>query len=412
MSRKVVITGTGVVSCLGDSRESLQQALCSGRQGTKPVEMFETPEIEHPWAGEIASFQAGDYLGSRGLRPLNRTARLLTVAAHLAIQDSGWEPEQLSAADVGLIAGTMFCSAHTISDFDIRALQEGPSRASPLDFANTVINAAAGQAALWHGLTGINSTISSGGAAGAEALAYACELIRNGVSRALLAGGVEELGYETMFGFDNSGLLCTSPGRDSPRPIPFDARRNGICLAEGAALLMLEESESAMARGATILGSIDGFGSAFDCQPRHRTEPDIESAVAATERAAISALDDARLGPSDMNAISCSANGDPWLDRVEARGLARVFQGLAKTLPSTAIKSMLGDSLGAASATQAVAMVAALRDGRLPGIARLEESELLSPLCASSQTQDLSMQHALLSAVGMDGHCCSLVMAR
>jgi 3-oxoacyl-[acyl-carrier-protein] synthase II len=175
---------------------------------------------------------------------------------------------------------------------------------------------------------------------------------------------------------------------------------------------MLEEAESAMARGATILGKVNGHGSAFDCQQRQNAEAEVKPAATAVARAVQIALDDAELEAADIDVISSSANGHPWGDRVEALGLDKVFGGLTEAVPVTAIKSMLGESLGAASAIQAVAMVAALSDGRLPGIAGLEEIEPALPLEASSKTQDVVVHHALLNGAGMDGNCCSLVMGR
>lgn len=413
MNRRVVITGTGVVSPLGHARDELHRSLCGGRSGFKEASAFSTTGIEHPLVGEITSFQAADYLGSRGLRALNRTSQLLTVAAELAMRDSGWTPELVANQEVGLVVGTMFCSARTISEFDIRALQEGPSRASPLDFANTVINAAAGQAALWHKLTGLNSTISAGSASGVQALGYAFDMIRNGVSRALLAGGVEELCFETLYTFYKSGLLCISPGMQAARPIPFDARRNGFCLGEGAALLMLEEAESASARGATILGELKGYGSAFNSQQRPNQKEDVESAAATMARAIGMALEGGGFAPSDIDAVSAAANGAQWHDLAEAEALSRVFNGRTQSLPVTAIKAMLGESLGASGATQVVTMLAALEDGRLPGIPSLEAlDDRCSMLSATNQTRDFAGNHALINALGIDGNCCSLVIGR
>ncbi|MBV8199615.1 MAG: hypothetical protein JOZ15_03220, partial [Acidobacteria bacterium] len=194
--RRVVITGTGVVSPLGDSPAALHRALAAGTSGRKPIELFETAGIGCHEAGEIRPFDPQGHVGERNLRPLDRTSRLLVVAAQLALADSGCSGR--SDMEIGLVLGTTFCSVRTIAEFDRRGLRLGPNHASPLDFANSVINAAAGQAAIWHGLRGVNSTLAAGEASGLLAIAPAGELVRNGRAEAVLAGGAEELCFESF----------------------------------------------------------------------------------------------------------------------------------------------------------------------------------------------------------------------
>ena len=252
MRNRVVITGMSVVSSLGDSPSRLHASLCEGRSGIKPVQLFDTAGLGCPLGGEIPDFDALRYLGQRNLRPLDRTSRLVASAAQLALDDSGWSADMRNREEVGLVLGTMFCSVHTISEFDRRALEAGPAYASPLDFSNTVINAAAGQTAIVHNLRGVNTTISTGVTSGLEALCYATDLIRSGRARALLAGGADELCFESFYGFDRAGLLCRSATRAGDFPIPFDSRRNGSALGEGAALLMLEDAVTTARAGMKI----------------------------------------------------------------------------------------------------------------------------------------------------------------
>src|SRR6185295_7099376 len=210
MRNNVVITGIGVVSSLGDSPASLHRSLCESRSGLKPVKLFDTAGLGCPLGNEITDFDAAKYLGPRNLRPLDRTSRLVASAAQLALEDSEWSAEMRNGEEVGLVLGTMFCSVHTISEFDRRALEAGPRYASPMDFSNTVINAAAGQTAILHGLRGVNTTISTGVTSGLEAIAYATELIRSGREQFVLAGGADELCFESFYGFDRASLLCRS----------------------------------------------------------------------------------------------------------------------------------------------------------------------------------------------------------
>ena len=419
--RRVVVTGAGVVSPLGDSPAALHRALAAGASARKPIELFETSGIGCHEAGEIRPFDPQAYVGERNLRPLDRTSRLLVVAAQLALADSGWAAGgQLrpagtpggAAAEVGLVVGTTFCSVRTIAEFDRRALRLGPSHASPLDFANSVINAAAGQAAIWHGLRGVNSTLAGGEASGLQAIAQATELVRSGRADAVLAGGAEELCFESFLGYYRAGRLCGSLDRGAvERPVPFDARRNGFSLSEGAALLMLEEASAAAARGAAVRAEVLGWGAAFAAASG---EAGMADAVA---RAVRLALDDAGAAPAEIGCLSASASGSSTVDRAEARGVAAALGEWAAGLPVTAIKAMLGEGLGVSAAWQAVDLVETLGDGVLPGIAGLEQLEPGLPLplpetapAATRRLEPAARQRALITAVGADGHCAALVL--
>jgi 3-oxoacyl-[acyl-carrier-protein] synthase II len=409
MRNRVVITGVGIVSSLGDSSASLHNSLCAGRRALKPVESFSTDGLGCPLGGEIPSFDAQKYLGRRNLRPLDRTSRLVTSAAQLALNDSGWSESLRKDEEVGLVLGTMFCSVHTISEFDRRALNVGPAYASPMDFSNTVINAAAGQTAIMHNLRGVNSTISTGITSGLQAIAYATDVIRSGRAQAILAGGAEEMCFESFYGFDRAGLLCRSDEREGDFPIPFDKRRNGFALGEGAALLMLENATFARARGARPLAEITGHGFGYDCSQGE----DELSAVEAVASSIRHALNDAFIGPHEIDCLSASANGSPNGDRHEARGVFSGLNGQTRKLPLTAIKSMLGETLGASGPIQTVALLETMRDGVLPGIKSLEEidDDFAFDLISADNTE-IDLETALVNSVSFDGHCCSVVLSR
>lgn len=394
-----------MISPLADSAAGLHAALCKGESAAKPIELFPTDAIGCRQAGEIRPFEPRDYLGEVNLRPIDRTSRLLLVAAQGALAASGWTPELRAEREVGLALGTTFCSVRTIAEFDRRGMQLGPSYASPLDFANSVINAAAGQAAIWHKLRGVNSTISAGEASGLQAIAFAADLIRGGRAEALLAGGAEELCFESFLGYYRAGRLCGSAGGGEEIPVPFDARRNGFLLAEGAALLALEGAGTAAARGAAVLAEVLGHGSAFAAS---REESDAAQAVA---RAVRLALDDAGVLPEQIDALSASASGSVAVDRWEAMGVAKALGPRAAELPVTAVKSMLGEAMGASGALQTVALLGTLGDGMVPGIRGLERVEEGFPLSgAAAETRRVAVRRALVTAVGADGHCCALVL--
>jgi 3-oxoacyl-(acyl-carrier-protein) synthase len=406
MTKQVAITGMGVITSLGDSPKELHSALCDGEKAAYCLQDCKLEDVTCTQGGSIASFQPESYLKGRPLRALDRTGRIVASAAKLALENSGWTPEALAKQDVGLVLGTMFGSVHTISEFDRRALTQGPSYVSPMDFANTVLNAAAGQTAIWHNLRGINSTIACGNTSGLMALGYAADLIRYGGHSAILAGGADEFCFESFCGFERAGLLCKANGHDA-FPVSFAASRSGFALGEGVALVMLEEWDSAIARGAAILGEVRGHGNAYDPNGKRECGPETIA------RAMRAALGDSGMRPSEVGCISASANGSVFADKNEALAIKALFNGSGDAIPITAIKSMVGESLGAAGALQTVDLIETIRTQALPGIRGLEQpGPELPELNFCRQRYNTGIRSGLINSIGFDGNACSLVISQ
>ncbi|MEO1082884.1 MAG: beta-ketoacyl synthase N-terminal-like domain-containing protein [Acidobacteriota bacterium] len=407
--KQVVITGRGAISPLGDA-EQTALGVVDGRVAYGQLEDEVLARLDR--AGDPASLRARtagrvDYdprkaFAGRNFRPVDRTGQLAILAAEgaLAALDGGATAEQRRGDFVGLVLGTMFGSVHTISAFDRRGLEAGPKYVKPLDFANSVINAAAGQAAIWLGLTGTNSTVTGGAAAGVLALAQATQLIRDGRAHALLAGGAEEISFEALIGFEQAGRLSASG-----RARPFDRDRDGTVLSEGAALVLMEDAESAAARSATPLARIAGYGTAFDTS-RGR-DPERGGAILA--RTIGLALDAAGLEPGEIDAVFTGARGGA-ADAVEGRAVASVF---GRSAPVTAVASSLGCCLGASGAFQAQGLLHAFESGRLPAIVGLEHPDGSWPtldLCLEPRRVDC--RRGLLTATSGDGVVVALVLER
>ncbi len=413
-NRRVVVTGIGLLSPLGKSPGELYEALLAGSSALKEISLFKTDGLRVAKGGEI-DFDPRELLGRANFRPVDRTGRLAIVATHLALEASGWDEERRGERELCLVLGTTFGSVRTIAEFDRRAVEAGPKYAKPFDFANSVINAAAGQTAIWYGLRGTNSTVAGGAAAGLKALAYATDMVRSGRAEVVLAGGAEELCFESFYGYHQAGLLAGAANRGSagggaePCPVPFAAARNGFSLGEGAAFLVLEEAAAAAARSASVLAEIHGHASGFD--PSRGRDP--ESATSAVERSVALALADAGCEPASIDALSAGANGSVAGDRFEAAGLARALGERAAELPVLAVKGQLGESLGASGVFQTVALIESMRRGEMPGIAGLGEVEEGFPLAsASSESRRLAMRRGLVHASSFDGSACALVIER
>jgi 3-oxoacyl-[acyl-carrier-protein] synthase II len=407
MKCRVAITGAGVISPLGDSSEALFSALCDGRSGISRLQESGSNGNRCHLASRLADFRAEKYISGRPLRPLDRASQMATAACGLALTDSGWSAADRARTDLALVLGTMFGGMHTIGEFDRTALTSGPASVSPMAFANTVINAAAGQSAIWHNLRGVNSTMAAGSISGLSAVGYGADLIRHGRSEAVLAGGVDEFSIESFIGFERTGWLCAN-GSGPEYPIPFDRRRNGFALGEGAGVVVLEESGSAKARGARILAEVKGYASAFDCSQGR----DSGSAVRTLVRAMHGALSRSGLTPPDIDFVSASANGSVSADCVELTALGLVFGDRAGGLPVTAIKYGIGEALGAVGPAQIAVAVETLRSAMLPGVGGLDELPPGCPLQGiSAKTAEIPARTALINAVGLDGHCLSMVLA-
>jgi 3-oxoacyl-[acyl-carrier-protein] synthase II len=403
VAARVVVTGTGVISSLGDSPDALHTALVAGQSGIQPIEQVGADRLDPVQGGPICEFSPENYLEEQHLKPpispMPRVAQFSVAALQRTLEAANVPVEMRREQAIGLVLGTMFCSVGAIAQFDRM------DRKKPLEFANTVINAAAGKAAICHQLTGVNSTISTGLTSGLHAMAYAAGLIRSGQATALLAGGAEELSFESLYGFSQAGLACPADDKQNSFPIPFDARRNGFAPGEGAAFLMLEEAESARARGVTALAEVRGQGNLYDTSGGQ----DPKSAVEVMAGAMRMALEDAGMDASAIDCVSAAANGSVRHDRWEAQAIAAT---IGSRVPVIAIKSMLGETQGAGGALQAVSLIESLRTGTLPGHVGWEQPEEDFPLEAiSQQHRDLDLKCGLINAIGFDGHCSSLILS-
>jgi 3-oxoacyl-[acyl-carrier-protein] synthase II len=356
-------------------------------------------------AVELVGFDPARYLGEGNFRPLDRTGLLAACAARLALDDAGWSVDAVASGELALLVGTMFGSVRTIAEFDRRGLEAGPLYVKPFDFANSVINAAAGQTAIWHHLRGPNSTVSAGTASGVQAIALGADLVAEGRVEVAIAGGAEELCWESFLSFSRAGMVANGDGT----PRPFDADRGGFALGEGAAFLVLESAAGAAARGARVLATVLGHGAAFD--PSQGS--DESSGAAAVARAVRLALAQAGLQPEAVSAVSAAASGHRRADAAEAAGLGAALGARAASVPVTAPKGLLGECLGASGALQAAALVTAMAAGELPGVAGFADAAPGFPLASISRaTVPVDLAVGLVDGVGLDGPSCALLLGR
>jgi 3-oxoacyl-[acyl-carrier-protein] synthase II len=408
-AREVVVTGLGVISSVGITRDCFWMGLESGRAGLGPISGFETTGLPCHRGGEVSDFKAERFLETRGLKYLDRSTQLAASAAALALADSGLAADSVKGAGIGLILGTAFGSLDSISGFDQTILRDGPRAVNPMGFPKTVINSPAGHVAIRYGLTGPNTTISSGVVSSLQAIGYAADFIRMGRADLLLAGGVEELCLASYLGCCRMGLLSGSAGGIEADAAPFDVNRNGLSLSEGASILVLEAHDHAMKRSATPYGMICGFGSSHAARSADRVENEGEGNARAMRRA----LADAEIDERAVGCISASANGSPQGDAAEARAIRSVFGDRASTVPIQAIKSSVGEAMGASGALQVASGMMTLRDGIIPptlGFRKADPAWNLGGIGIRLPSSDVRV--IMVNAFGCDGISASIVIGR
>jgi len=408
MKSGVAITGIGVLSPIAIGRDAYWDRLFQGRTGFRPITLFDTSNYRVNIAGEITEFDPLPFLGKKGLRELDRSTRLICSAAKLAIDDSRIEITEHNTHSMGVSIGTTFGSLHSISQFDRSGLTDGPRYVNPSHFPNTVINSPASQVSIRFKIKGFNTTISTGFCASLDAVSYAADFIRLNRADVVFAGGVEELCEETFMGFHGFGCLSGMDG-SAPMSCPFDARRNGIILSEGAGVLVLEDEKYAVDRGASILALVIGYGNAFDPS----AGKSFDHAGKGLQSAIKIALRESSLEPEDIDYICSGANSTTGLDRMETGVIRNVFGEHAFKIPASSIKSMIGESFSASGALSLAAAVGTLQKDLVPPTINYQERD---PACdldyVPNSARTRRIQNILVTAADPYGQNSAVILGR
>lgn len=411
--RRVVITGMGLVTALGNDLPTTWAGLVEGRSGIGRIEAFDPSRLNSQMAGEVRAFDASGVLDRKEIRRTDKYAQFGLVAAAEAIRQAGL-PERFEGAlaeQSGVILGTGLGGVGTLIDgFTTNALR-GPDRISPFMVPMGIPNVGAGQLAIQFGMTGPNFTTVSACATGGHALGEASEIIRRGDADLMIAGGAESSVFEAMVG-GFASMRALSQRNDDPEGAsrPFDTGRDGFVIGEGAGVVVLETVESAESRGAEILAELVGYGATADASHITLPAPGGIGAVRAARRA----LEKAGLSPSDVDHVNAHATSTPEGDKAELQAIRTIFGDHAPALSVTANKSMLGHSLGAAGAIEAIVSVMTIREGCVPPTINLTDPDAagagldLTPGVASRRTVGV----VLSNSFGFGGQNTALVIRR
>jgi 3-oxoacyl-[acyl-carrier-protein] synthase II len=362
--RRVVVTGIGLVTPLGTCVEKNWGALIAGRSGIRRISRFSNLEAyPSQIAGEVPDFSPTDFIEPKEIKKMDLFIQYAVAAAAMAMTDSGLNIDTELAEQVGVIIGVGLCGIDTIETTKEAILQGGPRKISPFFIPKVISNLAPGQIAIRHGAKGINLTPTSACASGTHAIGEAYHLIRRGLQDAVITGGAESaITPLAVGGFAAMKALSTRNDEPERASRPFDRDRDGFVIAEGSGVLILEERERALQRGAKIYAEVVGYAANGDAH--HMTAPAPEGEGAA--RCMRLALKDAGLAPTDVDYINAHGTSTEYNDANETMAIKKVFGEQAAKLAVSSTKSMTGHLLGAAGAVEGVFSALSLHHGLIP----------------------------------------------
>ena len=411
MSSEVVITGLGPISAIGIGREDFFGGLAEERVGIRPAETLDTSALSSRMAAECLDFCIEDYLESEKTY-LDRTSAFALAGCQLALDDAGLDARAMDHERIGLSLGTGYGCLKTMHEYYARVAAKGPRFASSVLFAHSYANTPASLVSIEYRIMGPTNTVCTGAASALSAIAYAFDLLRHDRIDAMLAGGVDSASQPLLDGLSAEGMLSpTDDGEEAARP--FDARRNGFVLGEGAGLVLLEQAECAEQRGAQPLGKLLGYGMAQGARlvpTRQRSGQAVPHGPAEALAGAIRAgLADAGLEPGDIDAVFASANGSRELDAREAESLAAVFGDAA--VPVTSLKATLGESIGASAGLSLMGALWAMSADRMPPTRGFGQPDKSVRVNVVTETAPVELRTCLVSCLDVSGNCGALVVA-
>jgi 3-oxoacyl-[acyl-carrier-protein] synthase II len=409
-TRRVVITGVGVVTSLGLTAEAFWRACVSGCSGVTPISGFDTTGYATRFAAEIKEWDPSPFMDKKEARRMDRFVQYAVAAARMALEDSGLTLDDTNRDRVGVCIGSGIGGLSIIEEQHRTLLERGPGRVSPFLIPGIICDMGAGFVSIVLGARGPNTCAVTACATGANNIGDAYEIIKRGDADAMIAGGAEAaitpLG---MAGFSAARTMSTRNEEPERASRPFDANRDGFVMGEGSGIVVLETLEAAQARGARIYAEVIGYGMSGDAYHVTAPSPCGEGAG----RAMQAALNDAGLQPDDVDYINAHGTSTDLNDKNETAAIKVLFGERAYQIPISSTKSMTGHLLGAAGAVEAIVCALALRDGILPPTINYETPD---PDCdldyVPNEARKTNPRVALSNSFGFGGHNATLVLRK
>jgi len=402
MKKRVVITGMGVISPIGNSIEEYWQSLLSGKGGVDYIKSFDTEKFDTKFAAEIKNFDATDYLDRKEARRMDLFAQYALVAAHFAIEDSGIKLDMENLDRIGVVLGTGIGGMKTYHQNIKNLLDFGPKKISPFFIPMMIPDIAPGHISMKYGLKGPNYTTVSACASSTHAIGTALRLIRYGDVDVMVSGGTEATVTEICIGGFNS-MRALSTRNENPQKAsrPFDVNRDGFVVGEGSGILVLESEEHALKRGAKIYAELAGAGATADAYHITAPSPDGDGAV----RVMKMAIEDAGLTIDDVDYINAHGTSTPHNDRTETLAIKTLFGNRAKDIAISSTKSMIGHLLGASGSLELIASVLSIANSKIHPTINYETPD---PDCDLNYTPNSAIEKtvnvAISNSFGFGGH--------
>ena len=408
--RRVVITGLGALAPNGNSTSEYWKALSEGKSGIGYITKFNAENLSVKIAGELSGFNAEDFFDRKDIKRLDPFTIYTLVTTEEAIKQSKIDNSNVNMERVGVILGTGVGGIQTLEEQHGIFSTRGQRRVSPFFVPRMIANIAAGNIAIKYGFQGPNHTVISACASGTDAIGCAARTIQYGDADVMITGGSEaSITGLTISGFANIRALSTKNDEPEKASRPFDLSRDGFVLGEGSASIVLEEEEHALSRGATILGELAGYGATDDAY--HLTQP-VNGGKGAI-RAMQNAINDAGLKLEDVDYINAHGTSTPFNDKTESAAIKSLFGDHAENLNISSTKSMVGHSLGASGALEAVACVLAIQNNLLPPTINYNQADPECPLnYVPNNSLKANINVAMSNSFGFGGHNGVIVIKR
>jgi 3-oxoacyl-[acyl-carrier-protein] synthase II len=409
-SRRVVVTGLGALTPVGNTAEEFWSSLTHGRSGIGPITRFDPTGFPTRIAGEVRNFDPLNFVDKKEARRLDPYLQYAVAGAVLAVQDAGLDTGKVDATRFGVMIGSGIGGITTLLENHKTLLERGPDRVSPFFIPMLIINMASGLVSMRFGAKAPNSSVVTACATGNHAIGDAFKIIQRGDADIMIAGGAEAIILPlTIAGFCAVKAMTTRNDEPQRASRPFDAERDGFVCSEGAGIVVLESREHALRRDARIYAELRGYGMSGDAH--HMTAPDPEGDGAF--RSMEAALRDAAIPPGDVGYVNAHGTSTPYNDKFETMAIKRVFGDHARRLAVSSTKSMTGHLLGAAGGIEAIATVLALHHGVLPPTINYEHPD---PECdldyVPNHARKQDVEFAASNAFGFGGTNATLVFGK
>lgn len=408
--RRVVVTGLGMVSSLGNTVEETWNGIVNGKSGVAPITTFDASAFTTQFSASVRNLTVDDYFSAKEARKMDPFIQYGLVAGIQAIKDAGLEVTEANAARIGVSIGSGIGGIGSIEEGALIVEHKGPRRMSPFFVPSAIINMISGNLSIMYGMRGPNIAITTACTTGTHSIGYAARTIQYGDADVMIAGGAEMATTPVgLGGFAAARALSTRNDNPQAASRPWDKDRDGFVLGDGAGVLVLEEYEHARARGAKIYAELVGFGMSGDAY--HMTSPPENGAGAAASME--NAIKDAGIAPEAINYINAHGTSTPAGDKAECQAVKSVMGSAVNQVAVSSTKSMIGHLLGAAGAVEAIFSILAIRDQVAPPTINLDNPEEGCDINLVPHTaQELKIQTVLSNSFGFGGTNGSLIFSK